>query len=322
MCNPAWNPLWELIGKPAKVRPAEVFGIVSALLAGDPILELLSDQNRVAVLAQWSRLKPIQVALILAGLEKRGVMVDGQVVLPLGDADDASLRHRDDSDAAVTQSGDGRDAVLAERLIRRRAKTAARMRALRARRRLAPPVPRDAVAASPASPSLSFFKDKPAVQERKKETRAQAEQTPDGFAELREIWPAKERMADAERAYRRALRQVDAMMLLERARDYLATKEPWRSPRFLVHWLSSEQWRDPVLPLASAPRVVATTAEPAPVRDGWIERLGELKQTGVWRREWGPAWGEVGCQVPMGTGIANSIATWFMRHPERRAAHG
>lgn len=79
MCNPAWHPLWAVVGKPGRVAPAAVFGIVSALLADDPILAGLDDKGRVAVLAEWSGLKTIQVALVLAGLEARGVVAEGRI---------------------------------------------------------------------------------------------------------------------------------------------------------------------------------------------------------------------------------------------------
>lgn len=86
MCNPAFHPIWKIIGKPAGLKPIAVWGIVSALLEDDPILAALNDKGKVAVLAEWSGLKPLQVAMVLAGLQHYGLMVDGRVVL--GDEDD------------------------------------------------------------------------------------------------------------------------------------------------------------------------------------------------------------------------------------------
>lgn len=111
MCNPALHPLWSVIGRPAGLRkPGPVWMIVSCLMQDDPILRMLNDKGRVAVLAEWSGLKPLQVALVLAGLQHYGVMVEGRIVL----GDDVSVLR------PVLRSSDGlKTDAAAERRIRR-----------------------------------------------------------------------------------------------------------------------------------------------------------------------------------------------------------
>jgi len=86
MCNPALHSLWKTIGKPAGIRnPLAVWGIVSCLMQDDPILHRLNDKGKVALLADVTGLKPLQVALVLAGLQHYGLMVEGRVELGLFD---------------------------------------------------------------------------------------------------------------------------------------------------------------------------------------------------------------------------------------------
>lgn len=159
----------------------------------------------------------------------------------------------------------------------RRAGDAAKARRYRARRRAARlglPVPDWAakrptrVPASPiAAPSLSLFPDLYSEQEKEQKRRA-----PDpgdaGFAELRRIWPLRDRMTEAAAEYRRALREVGATELLALAQRYLAEKEPWRGTLQLRNWLRAKPWHDALLPLAAPPVLVAAAKPRAPPEHG------------------------------------------------------
>lgn len=86
---------------------------------------------------------------------------------------------------------------------------------------------------------------------------------PDGFAELAAIWPKQQQLRAAAALYRKALGYASAGRLQELARQFLADKEPWRECMYLVNWLRTEPWRDPMLPLTAPPRAVEDAAPPA-----------------------------------------------------------
>lgn len=92
MCNPAQHPIWRVVAKRAHTSPVVVWGIVSYLQHPDPIMALLTPQDRAQMLADWSGLKPLQVALVLASLEHSRIIVDGQITVEWSDI----LRQSDD----------------------------------------------------------------------------------------------------------------------------------------------------------------------------------------------------------------------------------
>lgn len=169
-----------------------------------------------------------------------------------------------------------------------------------------------------SAPSLSFFPEVP-QQEEQKQTRASAEadEIAAGFIRLRALWPLSNRTADTEREYRRALRFASPGRLMELAQHYFDAKPDWQSTKFLVNWLRTEPWRDPVLPLRVPLQAVSVDVEPGPMprSPNWVARLTELKASGVWPNEWGPAWGEPGCQAPSAeTGVGQGFARYFAHH--------
>jgi hypothetical protein len=169
-----------------------------------------------------------------------------------------------------------------------------------------------------AAPSYSLFPvDQASPQKEQKKTRTHVESNEDGFAALVAMWPLSNRMAEAEREYRRYRQHRTASEILMAAQRYIETKEEWRSAQFLMNWLRTDPCKDPVLPLASAPCEVP--AEPKPLRENWINRLAELRSTGVWPVEWGARWGEPQCRIPPDTGIAQGFAKWFAEHANRHS---
>lgn len=321
--HPAFRDVGRLLGKLGCKQGALVAFSVFSALREDVVLRRLGDiKRKVALLADGFGEKPQTIALAIAGLQQLRLVDDAGAVVELDEGRDEMvtklLRH------FVTSPRRGRPTLGQE------AMTGAQ-RTARWRRQSGPaagalsPAPSDEMRDdNPSLAALSLFPDQQEGKEEQKQPRAAAPELDHGFAALRAIWPLANRMAEAEREYRRVLRQVDGATVLALARRYLDTKEPWRNAMFLVNWLRTEPWRDPVLPLASPPRVVTTTAAPPPEPrpTGWVERFNELKETGVWRPEWGPAWGEEGCQVPAGTGIAHSIGSWYVRQQRRRLVGG
>lgn len=153
------------------------------------------------------------------------------------------------------------------------------------------------------SPSLSFFPEELSEQAREqKPMRAPApDMTEDGFAELRALWPLSNRMHEAAAEYRRYRQRHSASEIIEAATGYFAGKEGWRSAMYLVNWLRTDPCRDPVLPLAAAPREVAASERaPPPVRIDW-DALGEAwLATRQWPAEVGAPPGSDECRMPFG----------------------
>lgn len=296
------NPAWRAAARLARVQPDTVFAVFSALAVDGAAARRL----RPAILAAGLGRRAHVIERILAALASLGVTCDG-VVTPEwrphpAETDETGrstkpsavrMRRKRERDRAVDEAADG-------------------------------PAPAQPAPPSPgvtcdAPPLLSYLSEEQSGKEQKT-TRAVARgDDSDGFAELWALWPVQNRMADGERAYLKYLRRYSAARILEAARKYLADKPGWQTPRMLVHWLGSDPCLDPLLPLKAEPRVVdAEAGAPEVPRPNWIARLGQLKDGGVWRSEWGPPWGEPGCLVPPDTGVAFAIAAWVAKHPQYR----
>jgi hypothetical protein len=311
------HPLWKLAARRAGARPLSVFGVVMAL-RNDRLLQGLTLKERVSVLADGAGEKPITIALIIASLQQVKIV------------DDAGNLTADENADEMTQT------VTKHFVTRRRGRPPLGSRAMTGSERTArwkahksaelardAGTPRPSVVADetadtslPSAPSLSFFPDIQPHQEEQKQTRARADETADGFAQMRSLWPLSNRMADAEREYRRALRAATAPTLLELARHYLDTKPAWQNTMFLVNWLRTEPWRDPVLPLRVPLRAIEGQQPIAPRSPDWVARLTELKATGLWPDEWGPDWGMPGCQAPgLDSGCGQGFARYYANRP-------
>jgi hypothetical protein len=218
------------------------------------------------------------------------VVALGQFALALHSApasNDPVRQREDDPACAPPPERDGvtRDGVTVTRdgVTRQPAMTGAeRQRKCRERKaaaRIAEHAQRDetaerhAVTASPAHPSFFLSSDdhqgtlddqegkekKPNALPR--EGGCDAASPDAGFAALSAIWPLQRRMTEAEAEYQRARRTVGETELIALAGKYLATKPDWQSCMLLRNWLHTEPWRDPVLPLASPPRLASTTTD-------------------------------------------------------------
>lgn len=64
------------------------------------------------------------------------------------------------------------------------------------------------------------------------------------FAEWWERYPHKVDKANAQRAYGKARKKVDAQTLLTGLEAYRASKEPWRAWKGPAAWLNAERWND------------------------------------------------------------------------------
>jgi hypothetical protein len=262
----AWHhPVFAVAGKRlaklgVKGGRAFAFGVFAAL-RDDPVLGRLSSvKDKVALLSEGFGEKPICIALAIAALQQLGVLDAAGTVVADDNGDETAdekltklLQH------FVSAPRRGRPPLGARAMTG--AERTARWAAKHPRRPGAggPPAADENAAgiASVDPSSFSLFPDQQEHQEEQKQPRARAaDETGEDFAKLRALWPLSNRMADAEREYRKALRNVTAVALLDLARHYLDTKPAWQSTMFLVNWLRTEPWRDPVLPLSAPLRTV------------------------------------------------------------------
>lgn len=311
-CLPWHHPIWKRAAKLAGgVRPMAVYGIVVAL-HDDPLIAPLGIKDKVAVLADGAGERPMTVAPILSALQHLGVVDAAGKVVAQADktADEMTKLLTKLADNFVTR-GPGRPPLG------NRAMTGAERTARWKANHRAAVGADDRSAATDETPStissptpLSLFPEDHNQEKEQKQTRARDDEI-DGFAELWAIWPIADRLADAERAYQDYRRRHSAARVLDAAKKYLAKKPAWQTTRMLFHWLRSDPCRDPVLPLKAELREVAPESGPPKVpRPNWVQRLSQLKETSEWPSEWGPCWGEPGCLVPAGTGVAQGFAIW------------
>lgn len=279
----AWNPLWATIAREARVRrPAVVLAVLYLRSAPDQ-----PNARSALVIGSVVGMRPEPLSRLLAALRAHDVIDEENE--PIGAwavTRDVTLSHRAKTGAERTREWRGRRRAMA--------------------RGDAQPVEigqcvtkRDDVTSPSQAPSLSLFPESEQEKETNKHPRARGDACDDGFAELVALWPLANRMPDAEREYRRALRQVDAARLIALARHYLDTKEPWRHAMFLVNWLRTEPWRDPLLPL-NAPLREVVAAEAPKARINWRAHAEAWLGAGRWPSDIGPAPDEAGCEMPEG----------------------
>lgn len=171
--------------------------------------------------------------------------------------------------------------------------------------------------ASPA-PSLSLFPESEQAKENK-QTRARGDAGDDnGFAELAGMWPLQNRMLDAEREYRRALRVIDRSRLIELAQRYL-DELGTRYCMFLANWLHTQPWRDPLLPLASRP-VEVIQVEPKEPRIEWRSHAESWLARGIWPPDIGPPPDDPECRMP--EGLHQTTLQRARRQHERERVYG
>lgn len=250
------------IAREARARPGDAVAMLALLrecAAEAAEIGDISGFDRVGA-AAFLRVRPAVVDAVLAALETRGLLRDGRVTLA--------------SPVAAKRpplSGRERQANYRARLKARRATQVLE----NGRGDAARYAPSPAATLSPDE-SLSLFPQNNGEKERE---QPRAQDASEGFAQLKALWPVAARMADAEREYRRAVRHAEPATLLALAHGYLElreTKEPWRHCLYLVNWLRTQPWRDPVLPLTAAPRLVETAAgEPTKLPDVAPHALGE-----------------------------------------------